>query len=217
MVGVRTSGDEHRLGRSSEDETERPNRRMKSDLPFKTTSGLQPVMEETTAIEKDSDWSEAVRVEGYKDQLKKLSTRPLQDAETDRIPENIHAEDAAEGSHSFSGIPLESGAQDPLDLNAGVLNGIDCMQYRGGDTVTVGTDAMVTNGLTSSPSEDFPFGAGPPLNDFPDGELSGQYREALLAQTASSLVQAAMKAALDQLSAELEAAESQSPLTPSVT
>ncbi|KAJ8359152.1 hypothetical protein SKAU_G00156770 [Synaphobranchus kaupii] len=208
-VGLKMMAEEYKPRHCSKDELDRPDRRLKSDLPSKTACGLPPLMEETPAIEKDLDWSPSVRADSHKDQLKESEARSPMDvahAENDRIPEHVHAEDEIVAGHSLSGIVPESSVQDSLALNARVHNGIDYMEYLSRDTVAIDTDIVVTNGPMESALEDLHLEGRSLLNDLPHGELGPRNCEALIVQIASSLVQAALKAALDQLAAELEAA-----------
>ncbi|KAJ8274919.1 hypothetical protein COCON_G00095440 [Conger conger] len=195
-VGLRKMAEEHKPRRCYKDEQDRPDRRLKSDLPSKAAGSLPPVMEETPAAEKDSDWSPGVGADSLKDLLKESDVSSLLDVactENDRIPENVRTEDAMGSRLSLSGIAVENSVQDPL-----VLNGIDCMGYLSRDVVPVDIEIVVTNGPMGSPLEDLHRGDRSLVTDHPC--------EALLVQTASSLVQAAVKAALDQIAEELEAA-----------
>ncbi|XP_035278263.1 uncharacterized protein LOC118229884 isoform X2 [Anguilla anguilla] len=209
-VGLRMIAEEFKPRRGCKDELDsRPERRLKSDLPSKSAGGLPPLMEETSAAEKDSDWSPDLRANPHKDRLKESDAGSPVDvtcAENGRIPENAHTEDAMGEGHSLSGLGLESSVQDLLALNVRVHNGIDCMGHLSRVTVPMETDIVVTNGPMGSPLEDLHLGGRSFLNDLPYCESGPRNCEALLVQTASSLVQAAVKAALDQLAAELDAA-----------
>lgn len=197
-VGLRKLAEEYKPRRCSKDELDRLDRRLS-----KTAGSLPPVMEETPAAEKESDWSPVVGVDSRKDQLREAgASSPLHvaRAENDRIPEKVCTEDVMGACLSVNGVALESSVQDPP-----ALNGIDCTGYLSRDAKPVEIEIVVTNGPMGSPLEDL-HPRGRSLVNHPYGDLDLRNSEALLMQTASSLVQAAVKAALDQLAAELETA-----------
>ncbi|KAG7461228.1 hypothetical protein MATL_G00207900 [Megalops atlanticus] len=186
---LRTRKDEEECGGCPKEGLERNDRILKTDNALKNSGGLTPVMEEPHTFGEDSNLSTDVGEEaGVK------SLEGVMHAETDRIREHaaIYEKGVIEENDCSYEISQESHMQDFLPLNTEAHNGIDLVQRYHTEI-----DGIVRNGpLVHTPEAillpDLSVDEGMPC------------RETLLVQTACSVVKAAVKAALDQLTAEVD-------------